>query len=125
MRGAERATTITKHLLAFSRKQPIEPKPLDINELIRGISDFLRRSLGETITLDIIGGDGLWPAEADPVQLEAAILNLAVNARDAMTAGGKLTIVTDNCRLDEKYCRQHDDLVAGPYVRIVVNDTGA
>src|SRR5262249_53964167 len=116
---------ITKHLLAFSRKQPLDPKPLNINELIYGLSDFLRRSLGETITLDIIGAEGLWQAEADPVQLESAILNLAVNARDAMAAGGRLTIVTENQLLDEKYCEQHDELVAGPYVQIAVIDTGA
>jgi CheY-like chemotaxis protein len=125
MRGAERATTITKHLLSFSRKQPLDPKPLNINRLVHGLSDFLRRSLGETIALDIIGADGLWQAEADPVQLEAAILNLAVNARDAMVAGGKVTIATQNSFLDEKYCQQHDELVPGPYVRITVSDTGA
>jgi signal transduction histidine kinase/ActR/RegA family two-component response regulator len=125
MRGAERATTITKHLLAFSRKQPLDPKPLNINKLVRGLSDFLRRSLGETITLDIIGADGLWQAVADPVQLESAILNLAVNARDAMAAGGKLTIATENSFLDEKYCQQHNGLVSGPHVRIAVSDTGA
>jgi signal transduction histidine kinase/CheY-like chemotaxis protein len=124
MRGAERATTITKHLLAFSRKQPHDPRPLNVGELIHGLSDFLRRTLGETITFDIIAADGLWLAEADPVQLEAAILNLAVNARDAMNAGGKLTITTDNIRLDERYCQQHKDLVAGPYVQITVSDTG-
>jgi signal transduction histidine kinase len=125
MRGAERATTITTHLLAFSRKQPFNPKPLDINQLIHGLSDFLRRALGETITLDIRGADGLWQAQADPLHLEAAILNLAVNARDAMTAGGKLTIATENSFLDEKYCREHDGLIPGPYVRIAVSDTGA
>ena len=124
MRGAERATTITKHLLAFSRKQPLDPKPLNINRLVHGLSDFLRRTLGETVTLDIIGANGLWQAEADSVQLEAAILNLAVNARDAMTAGGKLTIATENSMLDEKYCQQYDELVAGPYVGIAVSDTG-
>jgi len=124
MRGAERATTITKHLLAFSRKEPPDPKPLNINRLAHGLSDFLRRTLGETITLDIVGADGLWRAEADPFQLEAAILNLAVNARDAMAAGGKLTITTENILLDEKYCRQYDELVPGPYVRIAVSDTG-
>jgi signal transduction histidine kinase len=124
MRGAERATTITKHLLAFSRKQPLDPKPLNINRLVQGLSDFLRRTLGETVTLDISGAKGLWQAEADSVQLEAAILNLAVNARDAMTAGGKLTIATENFRLDEKYCQHYDDVVAGPYVGIAVNDTG-
>jgi signal transduction histidine kinase len=124
MRGAERATTITKHLLAFSRKESPDPKPLNINKLVHGFSDFLRRTLGETITLDIVGADGLWRAEADPVQLEAAILNLAVNARDAMAAGGKLTISTKNTFLDEKYCRQYDELVPGSYVRIAVSDTG-
>jgi CheY-like chemotaxis protein len=111
-------------LLAFSRKQPHDPGPLNIGELIHGLSDFLRRTLGETITFDIIAADGLWLAEADPVQLEAAILNLAVNARDAMNAGGKLTITTDNIRLDETYSQQRKDLVAGPYVRITVSDTG-
>ena len=124
MRGAERATTITKHLLAFSRKDPPDPKPVNINKLVHGFSDFLRRTLGETITLDIVGADGLWRAEADAVQLEAAILNLAVNARDAMAAGGKLTISTKNTFLDEKDCRQYDELVPGSYVRIAVSDTG-
>ena len=125
MRGAERATTITKQLLAFTRKEPFNPKPLNINTLVHGLSDFLRRSLGETITLDIRSSSRLWQAEADAVQLEAAILNLAVNARDAMAAGGKLTITTENSWLDEKYCQQHDELVPGPYVLIAISDTGA
>ena len=124
MHGAERAVTITKHLLVFSRKQPLNPSALNINRLLHGLSDFLRRSLGETITLQIIGADGLWQAQADPTQLEAAILNLAVNARDAMPRGGKLTVTTENAFLDEKYCQQYDELVAGPYVRIAVSDTG-
>jgi signal transduction histidine kinase/CheY-like chemotaxis protein len=125
MRGAERATTITSQLLAFSRKEPFDPKPLNINRLAQGLSDFLRRSLGETIILEIRGDDGLWQAQADPVQLETALINLAVNARDAMPPGGKLTIATENSVLDDKYCQQHDELVAGPYVRITVTDTGA
>ena len=124
IRGAERATTITKHLLVFSRKEPPDPKPLNINKLVHGFSDFLRRTLGETISLDIVGADGLWWAKADPVQLEAAILNLAVNARDAMAAGGKLMITTKNTFLDKKYCRQYDELVPGQYVRIAISDTG-
>ena len=124
LRGAERATTITRQLLAFSRKEALDPRLLNLNSLVHGFSDFLRRSLGETIALDIIGADDLWQAEADPFQLEAAILNLAVNARDAMAAGGKLTITTKNSFLDERFCRQHDELVAGPYVRIAVSDTG-
>src|SRR5204862_8287502 len=106
-----RATTITRHLLAFSRKQPLEPKTLNINRLLHGLSDFLRRTLGETITLDIVAADGLWQAEADPVQLEAAILNLAVNARDAMAPAGKLTIATDNVIPDETYSRRHGQTV--------------
>jgi signal transduction histidine kinase/FixJ family two-component response regulator len=124
MRGAQRATTITQRLLAFSRKQPLDPKPLDINKFLNGLSDFLRRSLGETVALDIVGADGLWQVEADPIQLEAAILNLAVNARDAMFEGGKLTIATSNSFLDEDYCRHHEELVAGQYVQIAVSDTG-
>ena len=125
MRGAEKATDITKHLLAFSRKTPLDPKPLHINRLVQGLSDFLRRTLGETITLEIAGPKGLWQAEADPVQLESAILNLAVNARDAMQPGGKLTITTANTILDERYCQHHEGLVAGEYVRIAVGDTGS
>ena len=124
MRGAQRATIITQRLLVFSRKQPLDPKPLSINALLEGLTDFLRRSLGETVALDIVAGDGLWQVKADPIQLEAAILNLAVNARDAMAEGGKLTIATSNSFLDEAYCRQHEELVAGEYVQIAVTDTG-
>ncbi len=124
MRGAQRATTITQRLLAFSRKQPLDPKPLNINKFLSGLSDFLRRSLGETVALGIFGADGLWRVEADRIQLEAAILNLAVNARDAMPEGGKLTITTSNSFLDEDYCRHNEELVAGQYVRIAVSDTG-
>jgi signal transduction histidine kinase/CheY-like chemotaxis protein len=124
VRGAQRATTITQRLLAFSRKQPLDPKPLDVNALLAGMADFLRRSLGETVGLDIREGDGLWPVEADPVQLEAALLNLAVNARDAMPQGGRLTIETGHALLDENYCRAHEELVPGEYVHIAVSDTG-
>jgi len=124
LRGAERATTITRQLLAFSRKEALDPRPLNINSLVHGFSDFLRRSLGETITLEIVGARNLWPAEADPFQLEAAILNLVVNARDAMAAGGKLTIRTENVILNERFCRQHDELVPGPYVELAISDTG-
>jgi signal transduction histidine kinase len=125
MRGAQRATTITQRLLAFSRKQPLDPKPLNVNNLLKGLSDFLRRSLGEMVGLEIVGAGGLWRVEADPIQLESAVLNLAVNARDAMSAGGKLTIETSNSFLDEQYCRRHAELVAGEYVQIAVSDTGA
>jgi len=125
MHGARRATTITQRLLAFSRKQPLDPKLLSINTLLNDLTDFLRRSLGETVALDIVAADGLWQVEADPIQLEAAVLNLAVNARDAMSEGGKLTIATSNALLDKEYCRQIEDLVAGEYVQIAVSDTGS
>jgi len=125
VRGAQRATTITQRLLAFSRKQPLEPKPLDVDALLAGMADFMRRSLGETVSLEIVPGDGLWQVEADPTQLEAALINLAVNARDAMSATGKLTIETGNVILNEAYCQQHAELVPGPYVQIAVADTGS
>jgi len=124
MRGAQRGATLTQRLLAFSRRQPLSPKPLDLNKLVGGMSDFLRRSLGETIDLETVGAGGLWKVEADPVQLEAALINLAVNARDAMPNGGKLTIETANVQLDEDYCRRHADIKPGPYVQIAVTDTG-
>jgi signal transduction histidine kinase len=124
MRGAQRGATLTQRLLAFSRRQPLSPKPLDLNKLIGGLSDFLRRSLGETVDLETVGAGGLWKIEADPVHLEAALLNLAVNARDAMPSGGKLTIETANVRLDEDYCRRHADVQPGEYVQIAVADTG-
>jgi signal transduction histidine kinase len=124
MRGAQRGATLTQRLLAFSRRQPLSPKPLDLNKLIGGLSDFLRRSLGETIDLETVGAGGLWRVEADPVQLEAALLNLAVNARDAMPGGGKLTVETANVYLDEDYCRPHADVRPGQYVQIAVADTG-
>ncbi|HSV26241.1 MAG TPA: MASE1 domain-containing protein [Xanthobacteraceae bacterium] len=124
MRGAQRATTITQRLLAFSRKQPLDPKLLDVNTLLNGLTDFLRRSLGETVALDIVVTDGLWQVEADPIQLEAAILNLAINARDAMSEGGKLTIATSNCVLDEVYAQHLEEFATGEYVQIAVSDTG-
>ncbi len=123
-RGALRATAITQRLLAFSRKQGVEPRPLNANNLLAGLSDFLRRAVGETVTLDIIGADDLWTVEIDPIQLETAILNLAVNARDAMPAGGTVTISTANSFLDEEYCRNHEELAPGQYVQISVSDTG-
>jgi signal transduction histidine kinase len=124
MRGAQRGAMLTQRLLAFSRRQPLSPKPLDLNKLVGGLTEFLRRSLGETVELQTVGAAGLWKAEADPVQLEAALLNLAVNARDAMPNGGKLTIETANVQLNEEYCRRHAEVKPGPYVQIAVTDTG-
>jgi CheY-like chemotaxis protein len=125
MQGAERAATLTKRLLAFSRQQPLAPTALDVNRILNGISDFLRQALGETISLEIVGSGGVWPVQADRAELETAILNLAVNARDAMADGGKLTIEASNSHLDEAYCRQHADVQTGQFVQIAVSDTGA
>jgi two-component system, NtrC family, sensor kinase len=125
MRGAQRASTLTKRLLAFSRQQPLKPTVLDVNRALNGLSDFLRRALGEDVSLEIVGGGGVWPVEADAAELEAAILNLAVNARDAMPGGGKLTIEASNSYLDDSYCRQNADVKPGQYVQIAVTDTGS
>jgi CheY-like chemotaxis protein len=92
---------------------------------LNGLSDFLRRAIGEDVSLEIVGSGGVWLVEADPAELEAAILNLAVNARDAMHEGGKLTIEASNSYLDDTYCRQHAEVQPGQYVQIAVTDTGA
>lgn len=122
--GAQRAATLTQRLLAFARRTPLDPKPVNPAKLITGISDLLRRALGETIDLEVVGAGVLWMAEADPAELESAVLNLALNARDAMPMGGKLTIETGNTYLDENYVRQGHDVIPGQYVMIAVSDTG-
>jgi PAS domain S-box-containing protein len=122
--GAERAAMLTQRLLAFSRQQPLSPKPIEVNKFIAGAVDFLQRSLGETIHIEAVGGGGLWQVEADRHQLETSLLNLAVNARDAMPEGGKLTIETSNAFLDEEYCRSNPEVAPGQYVLISVSDTG-
>jgi two-component system NtrC family sensor kinase len=124
MHGAQRAATLTKRLLAFSRQQPLTPAPIDINRLMNGLSDFLQRALGEEISLEVVGGGGVWPVEADAAELESVLVNLAVNARDAMPCGGKLTVEAGNSYLDEAYCRRHTDVRPGQYVQISVTDTG-
>jgi len=123
--GAERAAQLTQRLLAFSRRQPLNPRVLDVNRLIVSMSDLLARTLGENIELETIGGAGLWKVEADASELESTLLNLALNARDAMPEGGKLTIETSNAYLDDEYCRQHDGIAPGQYVQISVTDSGA
>ncbi|MGO8915674.1 MAG: PAS domain S-box protein [Stellaceae bacterium] len=125
MRAAGRAATLTHRLLAFARRQPLEPKPIDANKLVAGMSDLLRRSLGEGIVIETVLGGGLWRTLADPNQLENALLNLAVNARDAMAQGGKLTLETANAFLDESYAETNQDLAPGQYVLIAVSDTGS
>ncbi len=122
--GAQRAATLTQRLLAFARRQPLDPKQVNVNQLLGGMSDFFRRTLGENIDLEIVGGAGLWQVEVDPSQMEAAVLNLVVNAKDAMQDGGKLTVETANSFIDESYARQNADLAAGQYVQIAVSDTG-
>jgi two-component system NtrC family sensor kinase len=124
MHGAQRAATLTKRLLAFSRQQPLTPTPIDINRLLNGLSDFLQRALGEEISLEVVGAGGIWPVETDAAELESALVNLAVNARDAMPSGGKLTVEAGNSYLDEAYCRRHADVRPGQYVQISVTDTG-
>jgi two-component system, NtrC family, sensor kinase len=125
MQGATRAATLTKRLLAFSRQQTLNPAIIDINRLLSGLADFLQRAIGEHISLEIVGSAGVWPVEADQTELEAAVLNLAVNARDAMPEGGNLTIEASNSYLDEAYCRQNTDARPGQYVQITATDTGA
>lgn len=125
LKGAERAAALTQRLLAFSRRQPLAPKVIDADRLVAGMSDLLHRTLGEVVKLEIVTSPGLWRAEADPNQLESAILNLAVNARDAMPGGGTLTIETANTRLDDAYAADQAEVAPGQYVVIAVTDTGA
>jgi PAS domain S-box-containing protein len=125
LHGAQRAAALTARLLAFSRLQPLDPKPLDPGRLISGLADLLQRTLGETIALETVSAAGQWRAFADPTQLENALINLAVNARDAMPEGGRLTIETQNVLLDEAYVAGFAEPVTpGQYVLIAVSDTG-
>ena len=123
--GARRAAALTTRLLAFSRRQPLEPRLLDLNTLVGGMSEMLRRTIGETIQIETVLSGGLWRVFADPAQIESTLVNLVVNARDAMAgSSGKLTIETSNADLDERYARAHAEVTAGQYVMISVTDTG-
>src|SRR5579859_8028 len=123
-RGAERGASLTRHLLAFARRQPLEPKPLNLRRLFTDMTGLLRRTLGEHIDVRVVETAGLWDVLADPAQVESAVLNLAINARDAMPSGGRLTIETANIVLDEGYVRRNAEVTAGDYVMIAVTDTG-
>jgi len=123
--GANRAAQLTHRLLAFSRQSPLQPESVDLNRIVSGMSELLRRTLGETIAIETVLAGGLWRTEVDPNQLESAILNLAVNARDAMPDGGKLTLETANAYLDEAYSASTGgEVKAGQYVMVSVSDTG-
>jgi signal transduction histidine kinase len=124
IRGCQRATTLTQQLLAFSRRQPLDPKPIEVNRLVSGMSELLGRTLGESIGIQTVLAGGVWRILADASEIENALLNLAVNARDAMPQGGRLSIETANADLDERYTQDHDELVPGQYVMIAVSDTG-
>lgn len=122
--AATRGAELTKRLLAFSRRQTLVPQIVDINDVIRGMDNMLRRSLNETIEVGFDLEDGLWKAEIDAHELENALLNLAVNARDAMVGGGRLTINTANLHFDDAYIAMHDYVEIGDYVAVAVTDTG-
>lgn len=125
MQGARSAASLTHRLLAFARQQPLDPKPIDTNKVVASMSELLRRTLGESIALETVLGAGLWSTSADENQLQNAMLNLAVNARDAMPDGGMLTIETANTVLDEAYVTNYAlTLSPGQYVCISVTDTG-
>jgi nitrogen-specific signal transduction histidine kinase/ActR/RegA family two-component response regulator len=124
IKASERGADLTQRLLAYSRKQALDPEVTEINRLISNSIELLRRTLGEDIEIEAMLDDALWKAMVDPKQLENAILNLALNARDAMPDGGKLTIETANIYLDREYADTHDEVRRGRYVLIEVSDTG-
>lgn len=123
--GVSRGARLASQLLAFGRKQPLAPKVLNLGRLVRGMDDLLRRALGEGVEVETIIAGGLWNTFVDETQVENAILNLAINARDAMKGHGKLTIEAGNAHLDDRYVRQHPDVEAGQYVMVAVTDTGS
>ncbi len=122
--AAIRGSNLTQRLLAFSRRQALKPDAVDLNRLISEMTDLLQRTLGETIEIETVIAGGLWSCEVDHVQMENALLNLAINARDAMPDGGRLTIETANARLDDEYAAMQLDLEPGQYVMLAVTDTG-
>ncbi|GJD55400.1 Blue-light-activated protein [Methylobacterium dankookense] len=121
--AAKRAAALTHRLLAFSRRQTLDPKPTDVNRLVRGMEDLVRRTVGPAVAVEVVEAGGLWPTLVDPHQLENALLNLCINARDAMPDGGHLTVETANRWLDPRGARERD-LEPGQYVSLCVSDTG-
>ena len=125
MEGVARGSRLASQLLAFGRRQPLAPKVIDLGKLIRGMDEMLRRALGETIEIESVVAGGLWNTLVDPGNVENALLNLAINARDAMEGSGKLTIEAGNAILDSTYARLHPDVTPGRYVMLAVTDTGS
>lgn len=123
--GVRRAAKLASQLLAFSRRQPLEPKTVNLGRFVTGLEELLRRTLGEGVEVQTVVADGLWNSLVDPTQVENALLNLAINARDAMQGSGRLTIEARNALLDETYARHHPGLAAGEYVLLTVTDTGS
>ena len=121
--ASKRAATLTHRLLAFSRRQTLDPKPTDVNALVHGMEDLIRRTVGPSVHIEVVGAAGLWPALVDPPQLENALLNLCINARDAMPDGGRITIETANKWLDDRAAKERD-LQPGQYLSLCVTDTG-
>jgi signal transduction histidine kinase/CHASE3 domain sensor protein/CheY-like chemotaxis protein len=124
MWAARRGATLTSHLLAFARRSPLAPQPTDLSATVPALLPLLQRTLGEHINIRFVDAAGLWPVLVDSAQLESAILNLCLNARDAMALGGRLTIELANKVLDEDYARGHSEVTAGDYAMVAVSDTG-
>lgn len=122
--GVSRGAKLSSQLLSFGRRQPLEPKVINVGRLVRGLDDMLRRALGEQVEIETTVAGGLWNTFADPGQIENAALNLAINARDAMEGNGKLTIEVGNAFLDDNYAANHSEVTAGQYVVLAVTDTG-
>lgn len=125
LNGALRGAELTRRLLAFSRSQPLQPTVIDLNKSLPQMAAMLRRTIGETIEVELHPSTDLWPAMVDSAQVDEAVLNLAINARDAMPRGGKLTIETGNAHLDEEYAARHAEVTPGDYVQLTISDTGS